>query len=292
MSVIKAVKYVTKTILRFCRNTVNFLYFLYILVKSKPYPNPIKKIYSGKAVILANGPSLKEVIPLLTFDDAFKNVDFVVMNLFAFDEVFFKIKPKHYCFVDMVFMQDSYKKDEVYRLFTVLEEKVDWDLNIYVVGHWYYEKFIEFFRFTNSFLKIIPVNYFVYRGYKKLRNFFYKKSLAMPEINTVLTLAIYMSMNSGYSEIELYGVEHDFFNSLCVNENNQLCDRYSHFYDMPEMRPVRYADGSIPTVATHIKNTLNVFIGHDLLADYAKYIGVRIVNHTKNSMIDSYERKI
>jgi hypothetical protein len=264
---------------------------LYILFRCRPYRDSIKKGYTGRVVILANGPSLKEVIPRLAGDDTFKDVDFVVMNFFAFNDAFFQIKPKHYCFVDMVFIQDSYRKDEVYKLFTVLEERVDWDLNIYVVGHWYYEKFINFFKFTNNFLKIIPVNYFVYRGYKNLRHFFYKKSLAMPELNSVVTLAIYMSINAGYSEIDLYGVDHNFLNSLCVNEDNQLCDRYSHFYDIPETKPVQYADGSIPTVASHIKNTLNIFIGHDLLADYAKYAGVKIINCTQNSMIDSYERK-
>jgi hypothetical protein len=291
MSVIKVVKYAIKNIVKFCKDTINFLYFLYLLLRVKAYCNPIKKVYSGRAVILANGPSLKEVIPRLTIDDIFKNVDFVVMNFFAFDDVFFIIKPKHYCFIDLIFIQDSYKKDEVYKLFTVLQERVDWDLNIYVVGHWYYEKFIKFFEFTNGFLKIIPINYFLYKGYKNLRNFFYKKSLAIPELNNVALLAIYVSINLGYSEIDLYGVDHSFFNSLCVNENNQLCDMYAHFYDISEIKPVRYANGSIPKVASHIKNMLIVFEGHDFLADYAKYANVKIINCTKNSMIDSYERK-
>jgi hypothetical protein len=292
MSVIKAVKSVIKNILRFCRDTINFLHFLYILVRCKAYWNPIKKSYSGKALILANGPSMKDVIPRLTTDVAFQNADFVVMNFFAFDDVFFKIKPKHYCFIDLVFIQDSYRKDEVHKLFKILQEKVDWRLNIYVVGHWYYKKFVSFFEFTNGFLKIIPINFFIYKGYKNLRNFFYKRSLAIPELNNVSLLAIYVSINSGYSELDLYGVDHSFFDSLCINENNQLCTIYSHFYDIPKIEPIKYANGLIPNVAYHIKNMGIVFEGHDLLSNYAKYSNVKIINCTKNSMIDSYERKV
>ena len=159
-------------------------------------------MYSGRISVLANGPSLKEVIPQITVDEVFQNTDFVVMNFFAFDDIFFKIKQKHYCFSDLAFIQDSYDKNNVYMLFRLLEEKVDWNMNVYVVGHWYYEKFIRFFEWRNSFIKIIPLNYFIYKGYENLRNYFYRKSLAMPILNSVVLLAIYVSINLGYSEID------------------------------------------------------------------------------------------
>lgn len=39
----------------------------------------------------------------------------------------------------------------------------------------------------------------------------------MPSVVTVALMAIYVGINSGYSEIDLYGVDHTFFDSLTVN---------------------------------------------------------------------------
>ena len=44
--------------------------------------NPLKKVYSGKVAMLANGPSMKNVLPRLTTDE-FKNTDFIVLNFFG-----------------------------------------------------------------------------------------------------------------------------------------------------------------------------------------------------------------
>jgi hypothetical protein len=277
---------------KFCKDTIHFLQFLYTLATSKPYRNSIKKTYSGKVIVLANGPSLKEYIPRLAIDKAFQNADFVVMNNFAFNKVFLKIKPKHYCFSDEAYIKDSFEKEKVHRVFKVLQENVDWELNIYVPGHWYYEKFIHFFKWTNAYIKIIPINYFLYKGYENLRNFFYKKSLAIPPVASVVILAIYVSINLGYSEIDLYGADHNFFDSLCVNENNVLCYKYSHFYDndIPKIVPIIGVDFQ-PNMVSYLREMAVIFEGHDLLSNYAKYNNVEITNCTKDSLIDSYDRK-
>jgi hypothetical protein len=295
MSIVRLIKGVIKSLLKFCKDSVLFVYFLLNLVRHKSLPNPIKKKYSGTVAVLANGPSLKEVISYLAVDDEFKNSDFIVMNFFAFDDVFFKIKPKHYCLADPIFIQSVYKnkKEQVLNLFRILQEKVDWNLTIYVPGY-ALKSHLAFSGLTNPFIKHIPVSAVNYSGYERFRFFFYKNGLAMPRVQSVANMAIYVALNAGYSHINLYGVDHSFFDSLCVNDNNQLCNRSRHFYDNTQeelLKPIMRCDDLIYKISDYINDIAFIFKSHDLLSAYARFLHARIVNCTKGSMIDSYERK-
>jgi hypothetical protein len=256
----------------------------------RSFSNPIKKKYSGTVAVLANGPSLKEVVPHLIVDDEFKDVDFIVMNFFAFDDAFFKIKPKHYCLADPIFFQESHRIDEVRKLFALLQNNVDWELTIYVPKT-QYRQFIRFSGMTNKKVSIVGLNCVPYTGFESLRNVFYKKGLAMPRLQTVANMAIYIAINCNYPEIKLYGVDHNFFDSWCVNDQNQLCSKYTHFNDATEhIKPFLDCDGSVIKISKYLKLLSYMFKSHDLLADYAKYLKVNILNCTEGSMIDSYER--
>ena len=41
----------------------------------------------------------------------------------------------------------------------------------------------------------------------------------------------------------------------------------------------------------YLAETAELFRGHEVLHDYAAEMGVRIINRTEGSMIDSYERE-
>ena len=47
----------------------------------------------------------------------------------------------------------------------------------------------------------------------------------MPIAQTVTNMAIFVGINSGYNQVSLYGVDHTFFDSMCVDKNNRLCKR-------------------------------------------------------------------
>jgi hypothetical protein len=287
----KIVKPVIKKILRFCKNTILFIYFLLDLIRQKSFSNPIKKKYSGTVAVLANGPSLKEVLPHLASDDKFKNCDFIAMNFFTFDDVFFKIKPKHYWLADPMFFRENHRIDEVRKLFAILQNNIDWKMNIYIpkVMH---RQFMMFSGITNSKITIVKMNTVNYIGYEYLRNFFYRNGLAIPSIASVAILAIYVALNSGYSTIELYGVDHNFFDTLCVNEKGELCSRETHFYDNDNIivKPMLRSDNSrVWKLSDFLFDKWTLFKSHDLLANYAESIHVNILNCTKQSMIDSYK---
>jgi hypothetical protein len=283
-------KQLIKQILKFVIDTLRFVWFLLNLVRYKSFSNPIKRRFSGTVTVLANGPSLREILPRLAIDDEFKNIDFIVMNYFAFDEVFFRIKPKHYCLADPVFFKESHKIDEVKKLFQILQNNVDWALNIYITQTC--QEFVKFSSLTNKNLSIIKVNCADYKGYELLRNKFYKKGLSMPIPQNVSIVAIYVGLNSGYSLIKLYGVDHNgFFDSLCINENNQLCYWYKHFYDNGKLEPIINPAGLVFKVSEYITCISLMFKSHDILAKYAEYLNIKIINCTKDSLIDSYERQ-
>ena len=122
----KMVKKEIKSALSFAKQTVKFVFFLaHLLFQTKGnLKNPLKKVYSGKVAMLANGPSMKNVLPRLTTDE-FKNTDFIVLNFFGSMDIFTQIKPKHFCMADPMFFQENHNHDRVMKLFDDLNKKVD-----------------------------------------------------------------------------------------------------------------------------------------------------------------------
>lgn len=286
-----------RKILKFVKDTINFSIFLLKTCRNYFSTKSIKKIYNGGTVaVLANGPSLKETLKHIQTDSEFKNIDFIVMNYFAFDDIFIKIKPKYYCLADYMFFENSYRKDEAMRLFSILQEKVNWNLNLYIPSFFKLNDFKSFSKLTNKYIHIIPLNATDYKGYECFRFKFYEMNLSMPGIYTVANMAIYIGINLGYSLIRLYGVEHSFLNSLTVDDNNRLCNIINHFNDSSneqyELKPIikMYSYSETCKISDYLIGISNMFKSHDLLAEYAKYKHTKILNCTKGSLIDSYER--
>ena len=253
---------------------------------------PYKKRYSGQMVILANGPSLKEILPKIGVEKEFNNVEFTVMNFFAFDPTFLIIRPRFYCLADPMFIRSSHHRyKEAENLFKYLQGKVDWDMNLYIPKWFGKKQFLHSSSLTNPHIHVVTVNHTLYESFKCLRNWVYKKNFAMPLVGTVAQLGIYVAVNNGFKEIKLYGVDHNMTSSLCVNDKNQLCNRMTHFYQHSvELKNMMNEYNVQLKIADYLIEIGNLFRSHDLLADYAKSMGVKIINCTLGSMIDSYDR--
>lgn len=274
------------------KDSVKFVQFLMEIFFRGKLRNPFNRKYSGKVAVLANGPSLKDVLPKLQSEN-FSDTDFIVMNFFGLGEMFIRIKPEHYCLADPMFFHSSYKEKEVKNLFSILNEKVDWEMNIYIPKV-LMNDFKSFSSLSNSYIRLIPLNFINYKGFECFRYFFYKHGLSMPTAQTVANMAIYVGINSGYHQIDLYGVDHTFFDGMCVDENNRLCNKETHFYDSGEviLKPILNTGNSqVWKIGDYVTAIGKMFISHDLLESYARYRNVHIVNCTKCSLIDSYDRK-
>jgi hypothetical protein len=282
-----------KNIVYFLKNGFEFIFFLIRLLRIRFYRTPLVMERSGVVAVLANGPSLKEKLNDLVLSSYQEYSDYIVLNYFALDENFFLLKPKYYCLADPMFFQTSHREIDVKRLYSILENKVDWDMILYVPVH-LYNKFIKYSEIKNKYLYVIKVNTLPYKGFEGLRYFFYKKGFSAPEVQTVANLAIYVGLNSGFEQLDLYGVDHTFFESLCVNGDNQLCNKQLHFYGSEEavLKPIiRNDNDAVFKVSDYLYAVMNMFRSHDFLAKYSEYLGVEVINCTENSMIDSYKRE-
>ena len=82
-----------------------------------------------------------------------------------------------------------------------------------------------------------------------------------------------------------------------VDDDNRLCRTQSHYYDYSpaEPKPI-FVNATHPprpyTMASYLAETAELFRGHEVLAEYARTEGIRIINRTKGSMIDAYEREV
>lgn len=261
----------------------------------------LRKFEGGKAYVLVNGPSLKGT--LQCYDEGNQEItnDSFVVNLFALDKHFKSIKPKHYCLSDPMFYQDFLpKKDDIRKLYDILQTEVNWDMYLYLCFYSdkEYKKLIEYSRITNPHIKIVLMNRKLCEGLSpRIRNKLYASGYFMPEDGTIANTAIYIAIIEGYKEIELYGADHSMFLELAVNDNNELCSYDSHFYDngKPKLKVFRNCC-TTGDRAFRVHEFLYIvsimFRSHDLLRQLADYMGVHILNCTKGSMIDSYERKL
>lgn len=263
---------------------------------------PLLNAFKGKkAYVLVNGPSLKKAL-----DDYDKGINLFdensfMVNLSPLDPRFFRIKPRHFLLSDPIFYQDfEQKKEQVRKMYDLLEEKVNWEMYLYIdfFNEWENKKLIEYSKITNPHIHFVKLNRWHCSSLApSIRHKLYKKGWFMPEDGTIANVAIYVALIEGYKEIELYGADHNMFLELAVNENNELCSLDSHFYEdgKPHMHVLKNClttDDKPFRVHQFLYIVSVMFKSHDLLRQFADYLDARVINCTPGSMIDSYERKM
>lgn len=237
-----------------------------------------------KLLILANGPSLKNIIDDITPIE--KNSDIRVVNDFCRHPSFFTIKPSSYVFADPLFFNDTPRAKEVLSLLS----KVDWKMAMYV-PYAYFKNIRQ--KIKNPDITIIPYHTTPYSsGWKSLRTYLFKKGLTMPRPQNVAIPSIFIGINEGYNTIELYGVDHSWTKEIRVNLKNQVCMTDSHFYDASKvaLKPFLKYDGSEYLMAELLRDLAWMFDGYYILREYADSKGCRIINKTSDSFIDAFER--
>ena len=150
----------------------------------------------------------------------------------------------------------------------------------------------------NELIRIVPFHTQSYRGFRRLEFWLYRHGLGSANFGTVIQHGEYVGLLLGYRTLHLYGVDHTLTEGLTVDERNRLCRMDRHFYDdgrSAEAHPI-YVNATCPpvpyTMASYMAELAELFRGHEVLRDYAASLGARIVNHTRASMIDAYERAI
>lgn len=275
---------------------IDTIFYIAYLGIHEDYKNYIKrwntvKIASSKSVhILANGPSLNGFIDELDTNwNRYKTDDFCVVNYIANQKIYEKVKPKYYVLSDPQFFLDSHPDSyKAKKMFDNINERTSWNMNLYV-PYFYYKKFLSV---RNEHIKVIPLHTRQYVGLEKLRFWFYEKGLGNGEFGTVVQNAIYTMINLRYKTIYLYGVDHNFFDGLCLDNHNRLCTQISHFYDKDkELRKKPVSIGLSVDLKTYefLEYYACLFRGHHILNQYALSQGCSVINCTKGSLIDAYK---
>lgn len=255
-----------------------FIIFLIRLLVKTDVKNHIPSIEKGtekKLFILANGPSLKSALDKIDFG----NTEISVLNDFYKSSEYKKLRPRYYVLADPIYFEDKVIMDSII-------QNVDWNMTLFV-PYYFFKRMKLSQEFHNKNVSIVPYHINQYKGYECMRHLWYKKGLAMPRPQNVLVASIFTSINMGYKEIFLYGVDHSWTQTLGVNDENQVCAVDSHFYDKESAKFTPYNSMKMHEL---LRAFAFMFESYHFLRKYADFRGCRIVNCTKGSFIDAFER--
>ena len=283
---------------RFLRNLYETAFYFAVMAVKENFRNYVGRAGTVGApkpsvLILGNGPSLAEDLPRLIERREHETKDVMAVNFFALDERFETVRPAYYVLSDPMFFRDSACCDRVRALYATLARKVAWPMNLYVQ---YYnpEGFDYRAALPNSNIRIVRFHTQMYRGFRSLEFWLFRRGLGSANFGTVVQVGEYVALLLGYKRIELYGVDHTLLDGLCVDDGNRLCRIDRHYYDGAEAaapQPIYKKVPHVPyTMADYLAEVAELFRGHEVLRDYAAALGARIVNRTRGSMIDAYER--
>lgn len=274
-----------KTFLRFLVLSAKSSFYLLLLIKesnwrlydklnSKEHPNRTLKI-------LGNGNSLNEVLSQLD-----SNVDYMVLNRHVLHESYSAIRPRYYVLADPYF----FIKEEGLECLRKINNSTDWKMTLFLPNN---TSGVENQMFSNMNIKIQRFNGTPFVGFDCLRLFFYKHNICMPMVQNVLVACIYIAICLKYKEIEMYGVEHSWTKSLFVGADNIVYQHDPHFYDKKEVKPVVMDKSPFDGFYKFheiLRDYAQMFESYQQLRRYADSKGCHVVNMTRGSFIDAFER--
>lgn len=284
------------------RDTFDTLLFFATMAVKEDFRNHVARAGAQdmhperRIFILGNGPSLKEQMPRLIEQRAWEKGDFMAVNFFSTSEEFTTLKPKYYIISDPQFFRKAGLNERVKQMYQAMAERVTWPMTLYIQ---YYNP--EKFDYAaavghNPNIRIVRFHTLVFHGFRSVEFWCYRNGLGSGNFGTVVQNGEFVAMLLGYRTIELYGVDHTLLEGLMVDNTNRLCRTQSHYYDAApaEPKPI-FVNATNPpqpyTMASYLAETAELFRGHEVLAKYADTQGVRIINRTKGSMIDAYQRQ-
>lgn len=248
-------------------------------------------------ILVGSGPSLK-----VTLDKSiseFANHDVMVCNYFANTDYYSQIKPKLYILADPMF---GFPKEKevmaVENLKRVLIEKTKWYITLIIPSEW---KTCDIAKLgdRSQYISVVFYNSDTRTIDEDAKFEAWDKNSIAPPRQTVMNVALYISLYWGYKETYLVGVDTSFLEDIKVDQrNNTLFTLDKHFYDNKEIYiDDRYFNEKIGKVLTGRKlydfvfNIGKMLKGYHDLKEYADYKGLKVYNASEYSWIDCFERK-
>ncbi len=253
---------------------------------------PVAECPRLRCVILGNGPSLLN--DLESIENQKDKVDFFCVNHFADQEIFRIIKPKYMVVLDPYFWSigaDEYHKNKVNHTFSRLVESVSWRFRLFVPIYADRKVFdplkennlidLSIYNSINQKLEI-----------KKLEKFGFRHYILAPYAINVVFHAIHLAIQMGYKFIDLYGIDSSVFKQYEVDQlSNELYVIHKHFYGESRKTPNEAGLRQQPlSLDEALQKEVDIFKGYKLISEYAREMGVTLLNFSSDSFVDSIPR--
>lgn len=262
-----------------------------ILLKSRFKPEKAllrnagyKNIYAGKrCFVLGNGPSLKQQDLSLLENEYVFTVNQAVRN-----ESFKKMKPNFHFWADPQFFRLDENKPEDMELLEKMKKVNEGNEDIQVFFPIQQRQFVKKFGLDS----LLNVNYFLSELYMTEN---YKKDMdftkPIPYFGTVVQWCIIAAVYMGFSEIYILGCDNTSLmvtmkSSLHINDDND----YAYNVTENEKKRMEYIvqrNG----LEEYTQSYLETLKGYRKLCNYCNKRGIRLVNCSAQTVIDSVPRE-
>lgn len=256
----------------------------------------LRKSHKSKALILGNGPSLTAFIA--ENEELIQQSDLIAVNHLARSELFEILKPATLVLTPIEFWDhahDAFLTAEFHKTADAILSKTNWPLTIVapsIAKHCahafkYFEK--------NSHISIAFVEMTPIDGHQGIANWIMKRNMGLPRPHNVLIPSIVIAINMGYKNVLLAGADHSWMPYVRVTERNQVVMVQKHFYDSKDAEEKAMYNASSKGFDRKLHEVLQKFTyafkSYFVINAYAKSRGCEILNLTKGSYIDAFNRQ-
>ncbi len=239
---------------------------------------------TSSCYVLGNGPSLKEVLKAGEISAGER--DMICVNMFCSSEYFKQLKPRFYLLCDGQYFNptNDRTKKQVNDLINSFNS-VDWEMFL-VIPPSVSPSCQLLASIDNPKVSVLRNNSTEVNGFQCFCHFVYRHRLGMPRCQTVINFALMTAVNMNYDTVFLYGAEHSWSKDMWVGDDNKVYTGDPHLYKNEKDVIALNHD-----IASECRDLARAFETHKQIRRYSDVQGVKIINKTKGSFIDAYERK-
>lgn len=266
---------------------------LRILLMSKIVPNIAPDTKQGEAVILGNGPSLRQTLdkhlPYLS-----QTTNFAV-NGMVLSPHYESLQPAYYLLVAPEFYlpQTTVFHQEVrQKIFQNIADRTHWKMTVVMNAMGKNSPVVKDLFAQHPHVQLRFMNLTPIEGYSWLRFWAYRNNIGSVRPHNVLLPSILLALNLGYKKISLVGADHSWHEEVRIDpQNNTMTVNHEHFYDARQQTGVMYQlSGATYYIHDFFRKIYLAFSGYHELKQYATAQKASITNCSEKSYIDAFER--
>lgn len=241
----------------------------------------------ARLIILGNGPSLREVLD--EYGAELGKEHCLAVNFALSSPEIVAVRPEYYVLADPHFFRAKGEDTNVDRLWDNIAA-ADWRMTLYVPAKYGRAARARLCGCGN--VRVSTFNAVGVEGFAWFRRAVYAPGLGMPRPRNVLIPSIMLAIREGFRNIVLLGADHSWMSTLAVSDDNEVVSVQPHFYkeDSREEARVRHEYRGY-RLHTIVESFAVAFRAYHQIQDFAQSRGVKILNCTKGSFIDAFERR-